>query len=321
MNKRFENLVGQSFLINKLNFYLDGYEKNSYFPNTLFLSSKGMGKTEIVRATARELALIAVKKGNKKVFIEINGASLRNVDDFFIKILQPFCSSDNHATLYIDECDSIPKRVVMFLLSVLNPTKNGINKISNNGMTLTIDFTKLTVLMASTESQLIFKALKDRFNEVYLNEYSKEELSQIVLKNLSPGIRVDDDTLLGLASYSRGNGRSAMLLAKNGVNVLTAQSTKKIFAKKDLNTLITKLDLFENGLSRAECELLKMIADSEDSKCSLTALCSKSGLTRAAAMTMENGLLKDGYIEIQGKRGLTPRGFDFLQRNKERLNK
>lgn len=316
----FTEIIGQTHVIQKLNFYLDGYAANSYFPNTLFLSSKGMGKTEIVRATGRELALIASKKGNKKVFLELNCSTLKSVDQFFSKVLQPYCSADNHATLFLDEIHTLSNDIVMFLLSVMNPTKSNKNIITNNGFTLTVDFNKLTIFAASTEPQLIFKALADRFNRIYLSEYNQNELAQIIARNVDSKVLIDDQTLNELARYSGGNGRSSMLLAKDGVNVYAATNKRKNFTKKDLRELILKLDLFEGGISRFEVQLLKMIANCQDGRCTLTTLCSKSGLTKSAGQTMENSLLKAGYIEISGKRGLTQKGINFLETNKNRLN-
>lgn len=316
MEHNFPATIGQRFLINKINFYLSAYETTSIFPNSLLVSPKGTGKSFFAREVARNLFSINKKKGIKKPLIELNSAAIKSVDELFSQVLIPYCQ-DEHATLFFDEASELSKKISMFLLSALAPNKDNKNTITYNGMNFVIDFRKLTFLFATSESQRVFEALRDRLEPLQLSEYNNQELGKIIQKNLSPGFKIDNNVIENLASYSRLNPRSAFMLASSGINSYLAAKNKKIFQKEDIQELIQILDIFELGLNRYEVELLRVIGSRESS--SLNMLCAKTGLTRASMMKMEFELLKYNLIEIKGQRRITPRGAEYLRVNKERL--
>ncbi len=311
-----KQILGQEFLLNKINFYLESYKTTGYFPHSLLLSPKGTGKSLLARAIAEQLHFIDKKRGIKKVFIELNCADIKNIDQLFSNVFIPHCQ-DGAATMFFDESSELPKKVAMFLLSVLQPNKENRNIVTYGGMSFTFDFTKHTFLFATSEAQKIFEALKDRLEQLQLSQYSTHELGKIIQKNLKPEYRIDSAIIDDLATYSRMNPRSAFMLTNSGINPYLASKGKKVFEKEDVKELITILDIFENGLSRYEAQLLKVIGSRDAS--SLNMLCAKTGLTRQSMQKMEYELLKYGLIEIKGQRRITARGSDYLKENKERL--
>ncbi len=210
----------------------------------------------------------------------------------------------------MDECSELPKDVTMSLLTMLNPNKDNMNVFNYKDFSWQVDFKKITFLFATTEAQDIFHALMDRCERIDLQEYTYEELGEIV-KMAAEDIKIDNDIIKELASTLRGSGREAFKMARK-LSDYCKNRKKKVFNKKDWKTLSSILDILPLGISRIELQLMRILL--REKYCRLTNLAAKMGLTRACVQRDgEIFLQKNNLIEIDPRgRMLTKEGKELL---------
>lgn len=294
------DFVGQRKVRRQLSFYIDSFKTTGIFKNCLFLAQKGQGKTLLARAVAERL---------NRPYYEINCETVRSVTQFYDQVLDPLVI-DKECTLMFDELHSLNRRVVEFLLSILQPNREHRNTVRFQGQDITIDFRNFTFLGATTEPQKIFSALKDRLKCITLSDYSLDELKQIIQKSsemvLSPGV------LDYLGNYCRSNARAAWDLGQEIQSFCQIRSQID-FSVNDAKELISILNLYEFGFSELEVQILNSIANSPNA--SLTRLAAKSGLTPQAQRDFERAMLAKDLIEVTRGRSITRQGREYLTRN------
>ena len=94
------------------------------------------------------------------------------------------------------------------MLTILNPNPENRTSFSYDEYTVDFDFRRQTFMFATSEPHRVFHALKDRLDRVDLEEYSYEELGEIVRINL-PDVIFGKGLLGKIASVLRGNARAA----------------------------------------------------------------------------------------------------------------
>ena len=174
----------------------------------------------------------------------------------------------------------------------------------------TFDFTKQNFLFATTELDKIFAPLKDRMTIVDFQPYTPQDLKYII-KNKKDWIGYDPTVLNEIASSVRGNARSAV---KRVLEISSYCNIKKIdFVDKSAWAGLKKiLGIRPFGLSNIEVQILKTLSSHGPS--SLQMLSAVTGMSRSALQRdAENGLLKDGFMTIEGKRMITPKGRKLLK--------
>jgi len=269
----FSNVVGQDAAKKRLNFFLQSYRNDGIVPHVMLVAPKGAGKTLMAKSFARNLLF----NGKPKPLLEINCASIKNLASFINDVIAPYCVDEN-ITLFMDECSELPKDVTMSLLTMLNPNKDNMNVFNYKDFSWAVDFRKITFLFATTEAQDIFHALMDRCERIDLQEYTHEELGEIV-KMAAEDIKFSNDNLVKeIASTLRGSGREAFKMARK-LSDYCKNRKKKIFNKKDWLILRQILDILPLGISRIELQLMRILL--RERYCRLTNLAAKMGLTRA----------------------------------------
>ncbi len=223
----FPDIIGQESAKRVLDFHIGGFKATSVMPHLMFVAPKGCGKTTMAKAVARTLKGI----DDAKRYFEINCSTIKNVKQFFNQLVIPLMQ-DRDATILFDEASEIPKDVSMAMLTILNPNSENRTSFSFEDYTVDFDFSRLSFMFATTETQSVFHALMDRLERVDLEEYSIEEMGQIVALNLD--IDIDPKTLQDIASVLRGNARAAQKMAHK---IESYCSQKKL---KDLIQLIGK---------------------------------------------------------------------------------
>jgi Holliday junction resolvasome RuvABC ATP-dependent DNA helicase subunit len=224
------------------------------------------------------------------------------------------------ATFLFDECHMIPKDVTMALLTITNPNKHNFNTFSYDGQDFEIDFKRLTFLFATTEPQEVFHALIDRMERIDLDDYSYDELGQILLLNTGKIKFSGDIVSKHIAPTLRGNGRSAQKMATNIINYCAANN-KKTFKLLDWNSLCNTLDIMPFGINKTELKYLRALA--RNGCVRLYNLAAKLQMTRAAIQSdAEIYLQKLNFIEVSTHgRQLTGDAKEMLEKNPDLLDK
>ena len=305
MDTTFPDIIGQESAKRVLDFHIGGFKATKVMPHLMFVAPKGCGKTTLAKAVARTLKGI----DDAKRYFEINCSTIKNVKQFFNQLVIPLMQ-DRDATILFDEASEIPKDVSMAMLTILNPNAENMTSFSFEDYTVDFDFSRLSFMFATTETQSLFHALMDRLERVDLEEYSIDEMGQIVAMNLE--IDIEPKTLRDIAGVLRGNARAAQKMAHKIVSYSKQNRVKRFNAThwKDLSKI---LNIFPLGLNVTEIQLLRILKDNKD--CSLTNLSAKTGISKQAVQRdFEIYLQKHSLMEITtAGRNITAKGLDYLK--------
>jgi len=300
------DIVGQPIAKRKLEFHLENYTASNIIPHLLFIAPKGCGKTMMAKATGKNLK----QNGSPKTFIELNCSTLRSVGQFINQVVIPHVNRRD-CTVLFDEASELPKDVTMALLTILNPNKENRTSFSFEDYTIDFDFRRQSFMFATTEAHKLFHALIDRCDRIDLEEYSFDELGEILQRNL-PDITFDKGLKKRIASVLRGNARAAQKMSMNIKSLLKRKSydkmTNEVWAE-----LSRALGILPLGLNRIEIQVLNYLTEKKE--CSLTNLAAKTGLTaQCLRMDFELYLQKHNLMEIKTSgRSITAKGLKYLK--------
>ena len=305
MDTTFPDIIGQESAKRVLDFHIGGFKATKVMPHLMFVAPKGCGKTTLAKAVARTLKGI----DDAKRYFEINCSTIKNVKQFFNQLVIPIMQ-DRDATILFDEASEIPKDVSMAMLTILNPNSENRTSFSFEDYTVDFDFSRLSFMFATTETQSVFHALMDRLERVDLEEYSIDEMGQIVALNLD--IDIEPKTLRDIAGVLRGNARAAQKMAHK-IKSYCSQKNIKRFNSIHWQELSRILNIFPLCLNVTEIQLLNILKDNKD--CSLTNLSAKTGISKQAVQRdFEIYLQKHSLMEITtAGRNITAKGLDYLK--------
>ena len=194
---------------------------------------------------------------------------------------------------------------------MLNPNKENRTSFSYEDYTIDFDFRRQTFMFATTEAHKLFHALIDRCDRIDLEEYSYDELGEIVQRNL-PDTIFDDGLTDEIATVLRGNARQAQKMANNIKSFIARSGSGKM--TNDLwKELKHALGIAPLGLSRIEIQVLNILTEKKE--CSLTNLSAKTGLTpQCLRQDFELYLQKHNLMEITTTgRAITAKGLEYLK--------
>ena len=305
MDTTFPDIIGQESAKRVLDFHIGGFKATKVMPHLMFVAPKGCGKTTLAKSVARTLNRI----DDAKRYFEINCSTIKNVKQFFNQLVIPIMQ-DRDATILFDEASEIPKDVSMAMLTILNPNSENRTSFSFEDYTVDFDFSRLSFMFATTETQSVFHALMDRLERVDLEEYSIDEMGQIVAMNLE--VDIEPKTLRDIAGVLRGNARAAQKMAHK-IKSYCSQKNIKRFNSTHWKDLSRILNIFPLGLNVTEIQLLNILKDNKD--CSLTNLSAKTGISKQAVQRdFEIYLQKHSLMEITtAGRNITAKGLDYLK--------
>jgi len=304
--KYFDGVVGQPRAKTELGFYLKNHiESGAVVPNLLFTGSKGDGKTHLARKFARNLPDISNPSRKNKAFYSFNGGAILNPTILLEDILSKV--QDQHASIFVDECHMLPKKVQAVLLSILEPNRSHITTYNFNDIEYRFDSRRLTFIFATTDAQGLLDPLKDRLTTLCLEMYGPEELAKIIELTVDGRLSFDGNTLEELSKYVRRNARNAVRVAENALSF-----NCPIFETHHLETLKEKLNLFPLGVTFNEIRALRILE--RDGECSLGSLsCRLAQAASAVQKDVEPYLIANRLMEINGLRRITATGRAYLK--------
>ena len=302
----FDKLIGQSEIKKQLNFYSSAYHKTGVVPFILLNGAKGLGKTEFLKAFSKSLTNV---DGKPRPMLELNSSTIKNNQMFFEQIFLPIVQG-NEVTLFFDECHALPKDLVMAFLSILNTERSPIKDFNWREYTFTFDFTKISMIFATTELDKLFPPLKDRLTILDFKPYNSGEIAQIIKSRLED-VEFEDGLLEDIASTTRGNARSAVKRAKE-IETYCETQNSNVFLTEEWNNLRDILGIKPLGLTNIELQLLEIL--SERGPSTLQTLSAVTGMSRTAIQRdAELYLLQRGLMKIEGHREITAAGNKLLR--------
>jgi len=302
----FEGVVGQTHVKKALSFYLDKHRHNgSVMPNILLTGFRGDGKSHLARKIARNFPDLSQPEKKHKAFYSFNGASIKNISVFLEGIWTKLQSENDYLTIFIDEAHGLPKSVQTAMLSIMEKTRNHMTKYVHNDMEYNFDFRKVNFILATTEDDGIFHALKDRLTTFGLQPYTRKELGEIVQMVVDDRCEISDSMLTKISHYIRRNARAANEMANH---ILSFGCP--VFEDEHFEALKENLHLLDYGINEDELRVLEALSEGELSLGQLA--CRVGRPSRAMQHELEPYLISLKLMEIDGKRRITQKGKDFL---------
>ena len=306
----FDNLIGQSEIKDQLGFYSKAFQKTGTVPFILLNGAKGLGKTEFLKAFSKT---ITNSDGKPRPMLELNSSTIKNNTMFFEQIFLPIVQG-NEVTLFFDECHALPNDLVMAFLSILNTERTPYKEFNWREYTFTFDFTKISMIFATTELDKLFPPLKDRLTVLDFKPYNQNELAAII-KGRLPDVEFEDGLLEDIATTTRGNARDAVKRAKQ-IELYCETNNSSLFFKDEWNDLRKVLSIKPLGLSNTELQVLDILRTRGAS--TLQTIAAVTGMSRTAIQKdAELYLLQRGLMKINGVRELTRAGSDLIKQMSE----
>jgi len=307
----FDSLIGQPEIKRQLEFYSDAYKKTSVVPFLLLNGAKGLGKTEFLKQFSKTLTN---EDGKPRPMLELNSSTIKNNQMFFEQIFMPIVQN-NEITLFFDEAHALPKDLVMAFLSITNTERTPFKEFNWREYTFQFDFTKISMIFATTELDKLFPPLKDRLTILDFKPYKVDEISQIVKGRLK-GVEFEEGVLEEIASTTRGNARSAVKRAKE-IETYCETHNSTLFFKEEWKELRQILGIKPLGLTNTEIQVLEILAERGPS--TLQTIAAVTGMSRTAIQRdAELYLLQRGLMKINGTREISRAGTLILDEVKEK---
>lgn len=306
----FDNLIGQSEIKDQLGFYSKAFQKTGTVPFILLNGAKGLGKTEFLKAFSKT---ITNSDGKPRPMLELNSSTIKNNQMFFEQIFMPIVQG-NEVTLFFDECHALPNDLVMAFLSILNTERTPYKEFNWREYTFTFDFTKISMIFATTELDKLFPPLKDRLTILDFKPYNQNELAAIIKGRLQD-VEFEDGLLEEIATTTRGNARDAVKRAKQ-IELYCETNNSNLFLRDEWNDLRKVLGIKPLGLSNTELQVLEILNTRGPS--TLQTIAAVTGMSRTAIQKdAELYLLQRGLMKINGVRELTKAGSDLIKQMSE----
>jgi Holliday junction resolvasome RuvABC ATP-dependent DNA helicase subunit len=301
----FANLIGQSALKSRLQFFLEGKQAGTILPHMLFVGAFGNGKTRFIREFARHLT----DSGKSGKYIEINAANVKSVSWFVEKVYMPHLQ-DRDTVLLFDEAHELPKIVQTWFLTVFNTEKSHIRRVTYDDSEIEFDFSRISIHFATTDANKLSKPLKSRMEIMTFASYSNEDLKKIIEINC-PDVEFQDNILEELVASIKPYPRAAETLARK-VNDFCAIKQRKEFDSADFFNLSHMADIKQFGLDNIEVGILKLL--DERGPMTLTEISACLSIpANALRQDHEHHLLKKGFLRLVGKREITPKGKEAVK--------
>lgn len=249
--KCFDDYVGQKKVTDNLKIYIQACkQRGDILDHVLFAGPPGLGKTTLAGIIAEEMGV---------EFKITSGPAISRAGDL-AAILSNLNEGD---VLFIDEIHRLNRSVEEILYSAMEDF--AIDIVTGKGPmanSIRLSLPHFTLVGATTRSGSLSAPLRDRFGiSEKFEMYTVEELKAILRRTAQIlNVEIDDESLLSIASRSRGTPRIANRLLKR-VRDFSQVKGNGIIDKEIVDSTLSALGIDKDGLEELDRRILMLIAD------------------------------------------------------------
>ena len=304
----FADVVGQEKAKSKLNFFLLGHKNTGVVPALLFSAAKGVGKTYLAKEFRKGLIQREGEDAGQRKPLHVIPCTKLGRKGFFDYIIKNRLW-EKEVSILLDEAHGMKDELAESLLTILQPNAENRNEYTYDDFILDFDMKRITWLFATSEVHKLNKPLLDRLERIDLEEYTSNQLAEIIRRNMKD-VQFEEGVLeKEVVSVLRGNARSAQKMAGHLKSYLGKMTT---FLSEDWASIKKSLGINALGLTPLEIRVLEILKDHKET--SLTRIAAVTGMSpEAVRQDIEMSLQRMDLMQITTMgRSLTPKGHEYL---------
>jgi holliday junction DNA helicase RuvB len=294
------HIVGQRSVVSQLRVAIDAsFAENKRLDDCLFAGPSGLGKSQLARVVAKELAVN---------IHTILGQSVSRIADLNALLM----SAKDDEIVFIDECHELKKK---FQTSLYDAIDHSRIRVIGEGSVQSIPLARFTLVLATTNQHALLLPLRNRMKMILqLQFYSVEELTTIVARRVK-GLKWETDDAIPelIAKRSQGIPRLGLRLLRSCRRAALASNEQAIsIAHLEKACALEKRD--DLGLDVTDRNYLGILAQGASR---LNVIASRLGEDhRNVSGVIEPTLLRLGLIgkDERGRRLLTALGREHWER-------
>ena len=254
--QNFKDFLGQDELLAPLKLMIEASEqRGDVLEHLLFTGMPGLGKTSLAFALSKELDC---------PFKIISGPALTRAKDL-VGILSQL---EKGSLLFIDEIHMLNIEIEEYLYGAMDRFQiEWTFDSGEHARLLKLDIQPFTLVGATTREALLSSPFRSRFgHRLVFEPYSNEAIVSILERSANIlNVTLKPDAAGMLAKFSRGTPRVANRLLRR-TRDLAQIKYNSIICNECTKEALAMLHIDANGLEPADRKVLKVLADSPDSR-------------------------------------------------------